>query len=100
LKKAGPDLEAFVDEGIRLSKQRGYHPHIFERMRHQHGTIRAIEKLVSSGDLQSGFTRMADIGLLDWSIEEAVVRFSDEFAKEALECATWRLQQVRSHRRA
>jgi hypothetical protein len=62
LKKASPDLEAFVDEGIRLSKQRGYHPHTFERMRHQHGTIRAIEKLVSSGDLQSGFTRMADLG--------------------------------------
>jgi hypothetical protein len=73
--KASPDLEAFVDEGIRLSKQSGYHPHVFVRMRQQHGTIRAIEKLVRSGDLQSGFKRMAEIGLLDWSIEEAVVRF-------------------------
>ena len=69
---ASPELEAFVNEGIRLSKERGYNPTIFVGMRHQHGTIDAMEpRLVQSGELQSGFKRLKQLGLIDWTIESA-----------------------------
>jgi hypothetical protein len=92
---ASPGLEAFVDEAIRLSKERGYNPTIFVGMRHQHGTIDAVERLVQSGELQSGFKRLKQLGLLDWTIESAVLKFAAEFSNNAKQCAEWRLKQVR-----
>jgi hypothetical protein len=92
---ASPALEAFVDEAIRLSKERGYNPTIFVGMRHQHGTIDAIERLVQSGDMQSGFKRLKQLDLIDWTIEAAVKKFPTEFSHNAKQCAEWRLQQVR-----
>lgn len=92
---ASPELEAFIDESIKLSKQRGYNPTIFVGMRHQYGTVDAIERLVQSGDLQSGFRRLIQLGLLDWTIESAVTKFPTEFSHNAKQCAEWRLGQVR-----
>jgi hypothetical protein len=92
---ASPGLETFVDEAIRLSKERGYNPTIFVGMRHQYGTIDAVERLVQSGDLQSGFKRLKQLGLLDWTIESAVLKFATEFSNNAKQCAEWRLKQVR-----
>jgi hypothetical protein len=92
---ASPGLEAFVDEAVRLSKGRGYNPTIFVGMRHQYGTIDAIERLVQSGDLQSGFKRLKQLDLIDWTIESAVRKFPAEFSHNARQCAEWRLQQIR-----
>lgn len=89
-------LESFIDESIRLSKTHGYYPTAFERMRSQHGTAPAIAKLVESGDIQSGFKRLKDLGLLDWTIEAAVTKFPGEFSRATLECAEWRLRQART----
>jgi hypothetical protein len=94
-KLASPDLEAFVDETIRRSKERGYNPSVFVGMRHQFGTIDAIERLVQSGEMQSGFKRLKQLGLLDWTIESAVIKFAAEFSSNAKQCAEWRLQQIR-----
>ena len=91
---ASPALEAFIDEDIKLAKQRGYNPTIFVGMRHQYGTVDAIERLVQSGDIQSGFKRLNQLNLLDWTIESAVTRFPAEFSHNAKQCAEWRLQQV------
>jgi hypothetical protein len=91
---ASPSLEAFIDEGIRLSKKRGYNPTIFIGMRHEHGTIDAIERLVQSGEIQSGFKRLKQLSLLDWTIEAAVIKFPAEFSNNAKQCAEWRIQQV------
>jgi hypothetical protein len=88
-------LEAFIDETIRLAKSRGYNPTVFIGMRGQQGTIEAIERLVQSGDLQSGFKRLLQLGLLDWTIEAAVTKFPDEFTRHARECSAWRLGQVK-----
>jgi hypothetical protein len=96
---ASPALEAFVDECIRLSKERGYNPTIFVGMRHQHGTIDAIERLVQSGDLQSGFKRLKQLGLIDWTNESAVIKFAAEFSHNAKQCAEWRLAQVRPEKK-
>jgi hypothetical protein len=91
---ASPALEAFVDELLKRAKERGYNPTIFQGMRRQYGTVQAIERLVQSGDIQSGFTPLKELGLLEWSIESAVVRFPSEFTRNTRECAQWRLQQV------
>jgi hypothetical protein len=89
-----PALEAFIDETIRLSREKGYHPTAFIAMRRK-GTVEAISKLVRSGDVQSGFKRLRDLDLLDWTIEAAVMKFPDEFSKGVQECAKFRLDQVK-----
>ena len=91
---ASPALEAFIDETLKLAKAKGYNPTVFVAMRHQYGTIEAIERLVQSGDMQSGFKRLRQLGLLDWTTEAAVAKFSAEFSRNARQCAEWRLQQV------
>jgi hypothetical protein len=94
---ASPSLEAFIDETIKLAKARGYSPTIFVGMRRQYGTIEAIERLVQSGDIQSGFKKLRQLGLLDWTIEAAVIKFSNEFGKHVRDCAEWRLAQVKEN---
>lgn len=92
---ASPELEHFIDETIRLSGQKGYHPTIFIDMRRRHRTIPAIKRLVESGDVQSGFTRLKELGLLEWTIEAAVLKFPEEFPASTRECAEFRLQLVK-----
>ncbi len=92
--RASAELEAFIDETIRVSRKHGYHPTIFISMRHQLDTIPAIIKLVESGDVQSGFKRLKALGLLDHTIEAAVLRFPDEFPARTKECAEFRLRIV------
>ena len=91
---ASAGLEAFIDETIEFAKARGYVPTIFIGMRRQYGTLEAIERLVQTGDIQSGFKRLAQLGLVDWTIEAAVIKFGDEFSRHAKECAEWRLKQL------
>lgn len=92
---ASPDLEAFIDETIKVSAQKAYYPTVFMGMRSQYGTIEAISRLVVSGDVQSGFTKLKKLGLLDYTIEAAVLKFPQEFTKQAQECAEFRLRMVR-----
>lgn len=89
-----PALEAFIDETIRLSRENGYHPTAFIGMRRRLGTVKAISQLVAQGDIQSGFRRLRQLGLLNWTIESAVLKFPDEFSGEVLEAAEWRLTQA------
>lgn len=91
-----PGLEAFIDESIRVSGKHGYHPTAFIGMRERHRTLGAISRLVVSGDIQSGFRRMQELGLLQWTVEEAVMRFPDEFSSEVRQAAEWRLLQARA----
>lgn len=91
---ASVGLETFIEEAIKKAKAHGYTPTAFMAMRSQLGTVSAIEKLVQSGDVQSGFKRLEQLGLLEWSIEAAVAKFPIEFTRQARECAEWRLKQV------
>lgn len=88
---ASAELEAFIDETIKVSRKHGYHPTIFIDMRTRLGTIPAIIKLVESWDIQSGFKRLAMLGLLDHTIETAVLRHPKEFPIRTRECAEFRL---------
>jgi len=89
-------LEEFLEESIRLSRQHGYNPTAFIAMKNRYGTIGAISRLVVDGTMQSGFVRLKEIGLLNWSIEAAVEKFPHEFSSDVIEAAKWRLAQVQS----
>ena len=85
-------LEAFIDESIRISISNRYPPTIFQRMRAQYGTVDAIERLVKSGDVQSGFKKLISLQLKEWTIESAVLKFRERFSKDAIACAEFRLR--------
>lgn len=89
-------LEDFIDETIQRSQANGYHPTVFIGMRERHGTVVAIKRLVQSGDIQSGFRRLSELGLVEWTIESAILKFPDEFSPVDIECARFRLEQVES----
>ena len=84
-------LESFIDETIRRAKAAGYHPTAFIAMRQRRGTVTTIEKLVQSGEVQSGFKRLKELGLLEWSIEAAVRKFPNRFSRDTCDCAAFRL---------
>lgn len=87
-------LENFVDEAIRRFRARGYNPIKFKRMRASDGTVEAIKKLVASGNKQSGFARIWEIGLLNWSMEAAILKFPDEFTIHEQNMARMRLKEA------
>lgn len=91
---ATAELEAFINDTIRLASEHGYHPTAFIDMRRKYKTIPAIEKLVQTGEIQSGFKRLAELGLLEWTIEAAVIKFPVEFSRNARACAEFRLRMV------
>lgn len=95
MRKASLALEAFIDETIQKGREKRYIPTVFIGMRQQLGTIPAISKLIRSGDIQSGFKRLHNLNLLDWTIEAAVEKFPDEFTGDDLECAAFRLREAR-----
>jgi hypothetical protein len=93
---ASIELETFIDETILLSAQNGYHPTIFIGMRQRHGTVGAINRLVKSGDIQSGFQKLVELGLTNWTVEMAVTKFPYEFSRDVREAAEWRLNQAKA----
>jgi len=92
---ASPALDAFIDEMLRLSRQAKYTPTAFIGMRQRYGTVQAISRLVENGDVQSGFKRLSDLGMLAWTIEAAVEKFPEEFSASTRECAAFRLRLAR-----
>ncbi len=93
-RQASPGLEAFIGETIRRAAEHKYYPTTFVGMRERHGTLSAISRLVASGDIQSGFKRLCQLGLKEWTIESAVLKFPEEFSKDVRECAAFRLKQA------
>ena len=83
VRTASKELETFIDEALRECLRGGYRPVVFQGMRRRHGTIGTIERLVLQGKLQSGFGRLQTLGMLQWSIETAVVKLPEEFSHNA-----------------
>jgi hypothetical protein len=94
MEKASKELEALIDESVAISRKHGYPPVAFERMRRQIGTLATIKKLVISGELQSGFKKMQELGIIEWSLEQAIRNFPAEFSKAERECAHWRIETL------
>jgi hypothetical protein len=85
------ELEEFIGELISRAGAAGYVPTAFISMRDRWGTVEAINRLMRSGQIQSGFRRLRDLGLLQWSIEAAVIRFPERFGRSVRAAAQFRL---------
>ena len=77
-------LDEFIDESIKRSGALGYHPTKFMGMRED--AIRrgksinsVITALVVSSEPKSGFLRLVELNLTDWSLEAAVMKFPKQF---------------------
>jgi hypothetical protein len=60
------------------------------------GAAPAARRLLVSGDIQSGFERLIQMGRADLTVEYAVLqpRWQDLFEEQHREAARWRLQQA------
>lgn len=90
-------FEARVRSAILECHGLGYHPADFEGMLRNDTATRVAQRLVQSGELQSGLRRLAQMGRLDLAIESIMLdpEFESLFAERLREAARWRLEQVR-----
>jgi hypothetical protein len=91
-------LESFIDESIRQSVAHGYHPGVFQQMRQEHGTKEAIRRLVEADVFQSGLQKVQELGLLEWSVEAAAIRFPTYFSKTTLEYTGFKLSLAKERK--
>jgi len=91
MRTASSGLERFVDEAIWKGSLKGYVPSKFITMREELGTVDAMSALVRSGDVASGFKKLRDLGMLELSMEAAMLNFPHEFADDDRACALTRL---------
>lgn len=88
-------LDVWIDESIRRSQARGYHPSEFIAMRERHGTRLAMERLMKDGKIQSGLRRLKQLGLAEeWSVEAGILKFPDVFTQAAKDAAAFRLKHI------
>lgn len=94
---ASPDpLEAFVNESLERSWNKGYPARVFRRMRYDYGTEEAMRRLAEADALQTGLLELAKRDLLDWSVEAGVLRFPDRFPGRLTQAsAKFKLDQAR-----
>ncbi|SRR6266568_1257889 len=92
------DFEVRIRAALRECHQLGYHPHDFEGMLSTASAARVAEKLVTSGELQVGLKRLAQMGRLDLSVESIMLesQFKPLFNIQLRDAARWRLDQVKS----
>jgi hypothetical protein len=86
-------LTEFIDESIRLATEKGEPPVAFISMRAKHGLVTAIRLCVDRGS--SGLDTADKLGMLEWSLEAAVLKFPSDFPwpstqKNARERLDWK----------
>lgn len=93
------DFEVRVRAALSECHRLGYHPRDFEEMLNNTSAVRLAERLVISGNLQSGLRRLAQMGRLDLSVESIMleVQFEPLFDKKFRDAAQWHLDQVSPH---
>jgi len=94
IRRADDPLEAWVEEATRRCVAAGCHGGRFEQMRALHGTVGAMERLMHSAEIQSGFLRLLRAGLKGWSLEAGVLGFPDRFTEHARASAKFRLDNA------
>ncbi len=64
-------------------------------MRERHRTVGAMERLMASGQIQTGFRRLHRFGMAgEWSIEAGIPRFPTCFTKTARDAAAFGLEHT------
>lgn len=92
------EFESEVRTAVLECHRLHYHPSDFEGMLAVATASHVAEKLVLSGDMQSGFRRLAKMGRLDLTVEALVAKpkFAPLFKPAIIEAARWRLATVKS----
>ena len=57
----------------------------------RHGIVPAVERVVTKREVSSGFTALADMGLMEFAFEAVIVRHPASFSEEAVAISTQRL---------
>jgi hypothetical protein len=87
-------IEGFIEESIQRWAEHGFHHTVFIQMREAFGTVRAIRTLVQEPDFQSRLAKLATIGLVDRSLEAAVLKFPGEFSPADVAHARDRIDEI------
>ncbi len=82
-------LDEFLDESVRRSAAVGYHPTKFIGMRDEarkrgKSVVSVIKSLVESSEPRSGYVRLVQLGLTEWSLESAVLKYPQEFERRTI----------------
>jgi hypothetical protein len=93
------NLQRFCDqlhEGIQRNTEAGYPPiRLVGMLLPGFGNaVDVATRLVSDSKIQKGLKVSKDAGMLEWTIEQAVIDFSSLFPPAIVAAAKWRLSQV------
>ena len=77
------ELNEFIEESLRQAASRNFHPKVFPSLWSSTKSPLTIEKFVISSKPRSGFRRMVELGLKEWTLEAAVLAYPDQFSREA-----------------
>lgn len=85
-----------INRSIEESKNLGYEPTIFLQMIQNKHPVEVVKRLVISGDMQTGFTNLIQLGRPELTIESILLeeRFTTLFTNQEREAARWRLNQA------
>jgi hypothetical protein len=86
-----------VELSLVLSTRKGYPATIFRLMWKADPSMHMLEGMVKQGSIQTGLTRLANLGLLKHSVEQIVIDYSTN--REAVTAAQWRLKLVQAQRK-
>ena len=92
-------LTEFIDEAVMIATEKGKRPAAFIAMRERHGLVEAIRLCVDRSS--PGFETAHRLDMLEWSLEEAVLKFPEDFPwpstrKNAKERLDWARSSQRS----
>lgn len=80
-------------EACAESERIGYAPTEFKAMIITGDAVKVAKALVTSGEIHSGLVKLKDLGRLDLSLEEIMLKpeFASLFSRPELDAAKWRL---------
>jgi hypothetical protein len=90
------EFDAACAAAVQECRALGYEPTIWISMSEQYGSAEAARRLLVSGDIQTGFERLIQLGRPDLTIERAVLahRWDPIFSERHRDAARWRLRQA------
>ncbi len=59
----------------------------------RHGIIPAVERVVTKREVSTGFTALAEMGLMEYAFEAVILRHPESFSDEAIQISRQRLEQ-------
>jgi hypothetical protein len=83
-----------IELSLVKSAEHGYAATIFRVMWRADPSMNMLEGMVKSGSIQTGLKRLAELNLLQHSVEQVVIDYSTN--QEVIAAAKWRLMMVKA----